>query len=107
MTELFDIKFIASISMFIALPLSGAYFQALRSAKLPIKEYIFLRLTVLIITVMSISLGFTLIGQIDANSFSALNLIPVFISFIFSRFIQRKFPALFLKLLFNKQLREN
>ena len=106
MSEIFNIKFLASIALMMTLPFYSCYHSTLRSTNLPIKHQAVLSLTGMFVTVLSLNLGMILINQIDEKSFSALNFIPVLISFFVARFIHQKFPNLFLKLLFNKKTDE-
>jgi len=92
-------KFIFSIFLLMVFPLSSAYYEALRLAQLPKKQHVILGAIAILVTVTSAFFSFTMIGQIDANSFSSLNLIPALVSFFMGRTIRRKFPAIFLKAL--------
>ncbi len=104
MSDLFDIKFIISIFLLMVFPLSFAYHDALRMANLSNKQHFTLWLITLLTTILAINISFTLIGQIDENSFSTLNLFPVFILFLIGARIRRKFPDIFLKTLFKNSI---
>lgn len=103
MLDSFNIKFIVSIFLLMVFPLSSAYHEALRSAQLPEKQHVILGLAAILTTVISFNVSIILIGQIDANAFSVLNLLPVFILFFIGRIIRKKFPELFSKTLLRKQ----
>jgi hypothetical protein len=99
MLEIFDAKFIFSIALLIFLPLSRAYYDALKLARLPREQHIMLRAASFTASVLAIYLSFSLIAQINENSLTAFDIIFVFILFILGVLIQKKFPNLFLKTL--------
>lgn len=107
MSKSLDIKFIVSIFLLMIFPISSAYYEALRMAQLPKKQHAILGLTAMTTTVATMNLSFTLIGQIDPNSFSKVNLIPVLFLFIIGITIRRKFPNLFLKVFLKNNIKNS
>lgn len=104
MLNLLNMKFILSISLLITFPISNAYYDALRTAKLPKGQHVILGIIALSVKIMAAYFCFTLISQIDENSFSSLNLIPALILFILGILIQKKFPDIFLKVLLKNNI---
>ena len=102
MLDSIDIKFTVSVFLFLTFPISSAYHQALRLAGISRKQHILFGLMAMFASALSISFGLILIAQIDERYFSPLNLLLVPFTFIFSVIIRKKFPDLFLKLLFNR-----
>lgn len=104
MSNILDMKFLIGIFLLMAFPLSNAYYEALRMAQLPKKQHAILGVIAMFTTITAMNMSFILIGQVDDNSFSLFNLIPVLLIFFLGRVVRKKFPDLFLKFLLKNNL---